>query len=150
MNNHLFTDFNHKPRSRTANLQGWLHLLQDPVSRHVVIVAIRQLFERWHLHPINQAALLGLQDMGTLPDCISKEADPMIFVHIGQLLAIDRALQKRFPYQSFRRDEWIWEPLPQLRGQSPMSLMLREGLDGIKFVRYLLQGSVKQASTLFV
>ena len=130
--------------------ESWLHLLQDPDARQVVIDAIHALFKRWHLHPINQAALLNLADMTDLDQHISTDSDPEVFIRIGHLLAIDRALLKRFPYQASKRDQWVWQAQMLLRGQSPMSLMLNEGLDGIKFIRYLLQTEGRRAKEVYL
>lgn len=119
--------------------ETWLHLLQDPVARQVVIEAIRALFKRWQLHPVNQAELLGLSDMSDLEQHVSQSKEPQIFERIGHLLAIDRALLRQYPYQAKLRDQWIWQVQPQLHKQSPMTFMLREGKEGIKLVRYMLE-----------
>lgn len=119
--------------------ETWLHLLEDPVSRQVVIDAISALFKRWQLHPVNQAELLGLSDMSDLEQYILSSKDPLVFERIGHLLAIDRDLLQRFPYQASKRDQWIWQSLPQLHDQSPMAFMLREGIDGMKLIRHMLE-----------
>lgn len=119
--------------------ETWLSELQDPVSRQVVIDAIRALFKRWQLHPVNQAELLGLVDMSDLDQARLPTNDVFIFERIGHLLAIDRALFRRYPFQVTKRDQWVWQSLQQLHGQTPMVFMLQEGIEGIKQVRYFLE-----------
>lgn len=119
--------------------ETWLHLLQDPVARRVVIDATGALFKRWRLHPVNQAELLGLSDMSELEHYTSAAMEPQVFERIGHLLAIDRALQMLYPYQAKLRDQWVWQTQAQLDKQTPMALMLREGMDGIKLIRHILE-----------
>ena len=119
--------------------ETWLQQLQDPVSRQVVIEAINSLFKRWRLHPVNQAELLGLSDMSELDQYTLPNKDPSVFERIGHLLAIDRDLLQHYPYQASKREQWIWQSLPQLHDQTPMAFMLREGLNGIKFIRQILE-----------
>lgn len=118
--------------------ETWLHLLQDGEARQVVIEAICALFKRWRLHPVNQAELLGLADMSDLKQYKSPSDDCFVFERIGHLLAIDRALLKRYPYQATTHDQWVWQALEQLHDQTPMAFMLHEGIEGIKYVRNLL------------
>jgi len=40
--------------------------LTDPETRKALVEVILAQFERWQLHPVNQAALLGLKEMGAL------------------------------------------------------------------------------------
>lgn len=119
--------------------ETWLNELQDPVARQVVIDAVRALFKRWQLHPVNQAELLGLVDMSDLDLARLPTDESLAFVRIGHLLAIDRALFKRFPYQATTRDRWVWQAQQQLHGQTPMAYMLQEGIEGIKRVRHFLE-----------
>jgi len=119
--------------------ETWLSELQDPVSRQVVIDAVCALFKRWQLHPVNQAELLGLVDMSDLDLARLPTDDAFIFERIGHLLAIDRALFKRYPYQATIRDRWVWQSQQQLHDQTPMAFMLQEGIEGIKQVRHFLE-----------
>ena len=116
-----------------------LQELRDPEARQAVIEAASALFKRWELHPVNQAALLGVADMTDLKDAGLLSDGSSVFKRIGHLLAIDRALLKHFPYQATTRDRWVWQELPQLHGLTPMAFMLQEGLEGIKQVRQMLE-----------
>ena len=116
-----------------------LHELQDPEARQAVIEAVFDLFKRWELHPVNQAELLGISDMTDLKQGGAARDDPLAFECMGHLLAIDRALLKRFPYQTTSRDRWVWQERAQLQGETPMAFMLQQGLDGIKRIRQLLE-----------
>lgn len=118
--------------------ETWLHLLQDIEARQVVIEAVRALFKRWQLHPVNQAELLGLADMSDLAHTKLSEDESFVFERIGHLLAIDRALLKRYPYQATTRDRWVWQAQRKLHGQTPMAFMLHEGMAGIMHIRNIL------------
>ena len=116
-----------------------LQELQEPEARQAVIDVVSDLFKRWQLHPVNQAELLGIGDMSDLQQGRLAGDESLVFERIGHLLAIDRALLKRFPYQDTTRDRWIWQERAQLQGETPMAFMLRYGLDGIKHIRQLLE-----------
>ena len=119
--------------------ETWLHLLQDPLTRELVIKSIYELFKRWHIHPLNQAELLGLSDMSELEHYVSAGKESEVFERIGHLLAIDRVLVMLFPCQASSRNQWIWQEQAQLRNITPMALMLRQGVDGMKLIRLILQ-----------
>ena len=119
--------------------ETYLHELQDPEARQAVIDAVTALFKRWNLHPVNQAELLGIPDMGDLKQVSLTSEASSIFERIGHLLAIDRALFKRFPYQETMRDRWVWQERLQLQSETPMAFMLQQGLEGIKKIRQLLE-----------
>ena len=119
--------------------ETYLHELQDPEARQAVIDAVIALFKRWELHPVNQAELLGIADMTDLKRASLTTDASVVFERIGHLLAIDRALLKRFPYQDTTRDRWVWQERAQLHGETPMAFMLHHGLDGIKRIRQLLE-----------
>lgn len=118
--------------------ETWLHLLQDPDARQVVIEAVCALFKRWNLHPLNQAGLLDLTDISELEQCKVSSDDSFVFVRIGYLLFIDRALLARYPYQATTRDRWVWQSRKELHDQTPVAFMLHEGIEGIKHVRSML------------
>lgn len=113
--------------------------ITDPDARKAIFEALMALFDRWHLHTLNQVQLLGLVDGSNflvdreLPD------DPAVLERVGHLLAIDRALLKLHPYSETFRDHWIDRPEPAFDGISPLEIMLTNGSDGIKKVRELVE-----------
>lgn len=119
--------------------------LQDPEARKAVSEVLIALFDRWQLHELNQAQLLGLENISFLRQDKMLPDTPAVLERAGHLFAIDRALLKRFPYQSGYRDRWVTIPLPQFGGESPLQVMLTRGLEGMQRVqKYLDSGSAEE------
>ena len=76
-------------------------------------------------------------------DSIAEKPEHLFLEHVGHLLAIDRALLKRYPHQPHRRNRWLILPQPHLAGKAPLELMLVGGLQGIKEIRAILESDVK-------
>ena len=112
--------------------------LQEPEARAAVAEALMALFERWQLHEVNQAQLLGLSSAVELKQKII-QADSDTMERVGYLLTIDRALLKRFPYQPEQRDLWIFATSDHLNGLTPLSIMLENGLQGIMSISDLAE-----------
>jgi len=108
--------------------------LQEPEARAAVAEALMGLFERWQLHEVNQAQLLGLTSVLDLKRKII-DANTETMERAGHLLAIDRALRQRFMAQPERRDRWIFTANDFLTGLTPISIMLEDGLKGIMSIR---------------
>lgn len=118
-----------------------LHQLHDTEACRTIIKDIRSLFKRWKLHPINQAELLGLTDISDLNPEVLLDDTSQIIDRICHLLSIEQALTDLYPGPSARRDRWVWRPRPELYGQTPMAVMLHDGMDGIKYIRRMLQSA---------
>jgi myo-inositol catabolism protein IolC len=108
--------------------------LQDPEARIAVAEALLALFERWQLHEVNQAQLLGLNSVKGLKQKIV-QAETETMERAGYLLAIDRALRQRTAAQAEREKNWIFTPNDYLSGLTPLSIMLEDGLQGIMSIR---------------
>ena len=108
--------------------------LQDPEARIAVAEALLALFERWRLHEVNQAQLLGLKSVKGLKQKIV-QAETETMERAGHLLAIDRALRQRTAGQVEREQNWIIIPNDYLSGLTPLSIMLEDGLKGIMSIR---------------
>ena len=91
------------------------------------------------MHELNQARLLGVDSVSDIKRNKFPEDASRVLEHIGQLLAIDRALLKFFPYEPTARDQWIFVPQPKLENETPLTVMLEQGLEGIRKVRELLE-----------
>jgi len=109
--------------------------IKDPEARRAIVDAIFALFARWHLHEINQAQLLGIGSVSDLKQYKFPTDDAAVLTRMGDLLAIDRALLKYFPYQPTARDLWITIPQDRLDGEVPLAIMLAQGSIGISKVR---------------
>lgn len=112
--------------------------LTDPEARTAVAEALGALFQRWGIHEVNQAQLLALTSVMDLKGKIL-EANSVTMERAGHILAIDRALRKRYPYQSMQRDQWIFTTNEKLDHLTPLSVMLKKGLPGIKVIRELVE-----------
>lgn len=115
--------------------------LHTEEARIALVDAVLGLFEQWHIHELNQLQLLGLAAGTKLTQGMPLPDDAEVLERAGQLLAIERALRKRYPYQPSRRDDWVMTANPLLNELAPINIML-EGLDGIKKVRAIIEVSV--------
>lgn len=116
--------------------------LQDPEARRAVIEVVLTLFEHWQLHEINQAELLGVSNISDLQQDILPSDNSNVFQRIGHLLAIDRALVKYFSYRLKTRNTWILQPHDKLDSEMPLTIMLEQGLEGIKRVSHILESQL--------
>jgi len=113
-------------------------LNNDEVSESV-LDAVFALFDRWQLHELNQAALLGVNRIDELKQNQWPENSSEVLEKIGHLLAIDQALSKYFPYELTSRDLWILVPKKEFADESPLAVMLESGLEGIRKVRIFVE-----------
>lgn len=113
--------------------------LQDPESRKAVIEVVLAMLNRWGINEVNQAELLGVAKLSDLQASELPSGNTLVFERIGHLLAIDRALAKRYPEQPVRHDRWVIEPQTQLDDQMPLAIMLEQGIEGIKHIRHILE-----------
>jgi hypothetical protein len=116
--------------------------LQDPEARKAVAEVLIALFDRWQLHELNQAQLLGLDSIYSLRRDKMLPNTPAVLERAGHLLAIDRALLKQYPYRSGYRDRWVTipsEPSDSFGGESPLQVMLTRGIEGIREVQEYLE-----------
>lgn len=117
-------------------LLAGLHSIE---ARQALTEVLIELLERWNLHRDNRGELLGLEDFtaversGTLPD------DAVVLERTGHLLAIYRTLRALYPYAPTARDRWVWRHNRLLDDETPMQLMLAEGIAGMRRVRRLLE-----------
>ena len=112
--------------------------LEDPEARKAVAEAVLALFDRWDLHEVNQARLLGLPTVIGLKRKIL-DADSDTMERIGYLLAIDRALLKHYPLEPSKRDSWIFTTNEHLDGMTPLSVMLKEEVPGMVVIKALAE-----------
>jgi hypothetical protein len=113
--------------------------LQDPEARRAVSEVLIALFDRWQLHELNQAQLLGLDNISSLRRDKILPDTPAVLERVGHLLAIDRALLKQYPYRSGYRDRWVTIPSDSFNGESPLQIMLTRGIEGIREIQEHLE-----------
>ena len=116
--------------------------ITDPETRIAIAEALIALLQKWEVHEINQAALLDLSNTLQLSTRKLVTASDSTMERAGHLLAIDRALLKRFPYQPESHKRWVHTPRSDLQNDTPLRVMLEDGLQGIQRVRELAE-SVK-------
>ncbi len=108
--------------------------LKTSESRKALADALRGILDSWHVHEVNQAALLGIPNVSRLKRGEPLPDDPLVLERAGHLSAIYRVLKKRYPYQPKRREQWINLEEDRFNGKTPLEYMLAEGLEGIKHV----------------
>jgi len=126
-----------RDRRGTTLLPG----LHDFESRVVLAKVLAAQFARWDVPPLNQAVLLGLGESIVEPLDQPLPNDRTVLERAAHLLAIDRALAKRFPCQPAKRDRWLSLPLTFLDEKTPLESMIIGGLKGIKEVRELAEST---------
>jgi hypothetical protein len=110
--------------------------IHTPETLAALADAVLAVLGDWGVAPAKQVELLGLaapQIPGQpLPD------DPGVLERAGHLLAIERALKKRYPDDPAARHAWLMLPENGLGAQPPLRVML-DGLEGIRRARSLLE-----------
>jgi len=98
----------------------------------------------WEVPPAVMPALLGLDPsikrrefnryrLGSpLPDL------PEVYQRALLLIDIENALHKMFPHSQISANLWVATPRAKFANETPLDLMLRRGLDGIRTVSALL------------
>ena len=110
-------------------------------ERVAVTQKVFRLFADWAIPPGDMPRLLGLPPgikrrelnryrLGTPLDEGSEA-----YARTGLFLEIDNALHKLFPHSSLSANLWITTPRLKFGNETPLALMLRRGLDGIRMVR---------------
>jgi hypothetical protein len=120
-----------------------LSQLEEPEARAAVADVLIAIFLRWGLHEVNQAALLNIVTLADLINKKLRDAPRETMERAGHLLAIERALHKRFPFQPRRRETWVMTPNTRLQHTTPLWVMLKNGLPGIQRVRELAEDEAR-------
>jgi hypothetical protein len=110
--------------------------IHTPETLAALADAVLAVLGDWGVAPAKQVELLGLaapQIPGQpLPD------DPGVLERAGHLLAIERALKRRYPEDPAARHAWLMLPESGLGARAPLRVML-DGVEGIKRARSLLE-----------
>ena len=102
--------------------------------------AIFRILDAWQVPEDMQPALLGLDPAlenrllkrcrlgGPLPD------RPEVYARAALLLQIDNALHKLFPRSELAAGLWVTTPRVKLGGITPLEVMLKQGIEGLKSI----------------
>lgn len=113
-------------------------------QRLAVTRSVFLILRDWEVPPEAMPALLGLSPdikrrelnryrLGTpLPDL------PDVYQRALLLIDIENALHKMFPHSQISANLWVTTPRVKFGNETPLSLMLRRGLEGIRTVSAVL------------
>lgn len=107
-------------------------------GRRALAEVLLAMFRHWGVEATQQAELLGMEEVESLWQGAALPNKTTVLERAGQLLAIDRALAKKYADQPLLREQWVSNPNIWLRGRSPLQRML-EGVEGIREVRSLIE-----------
>jgi hypothetical protein len=111
--------------------------IKDAEARKALAEAVLAQLEAWQLHPANQAALLGLDDIAPFRKGEPLPLNDEVLERTSHLLAIGRALHRLLPYQPEKRSSWFAEKNDLLDGATPLQWMLM-GLEQMRMLRRML------------
>jgi hypothetical protein len=114
-------------------LDTLLPRVTDDETLEALAAAMSSVFDRWEIPESERRRLLATEP-DARPDGHPPKSDPAVLERMGHLLAIDRGLKA-----TGLTRWWIRTPHPDLFGESPLEVMLAQGLGGMKKVRAILQ-----------
>jgi hypothetical protein len=102
--------------------------------------AIFKTIDAWQVPKEMQPALLGLD-----PTLKSRTLnryrlgrplpnDPAVYARLALLLKIDNAVHKLFPRSELSANLWVTTPRVKLGGLTPLEIMLKQGIDGLRSI----------------
>ncbi len=102
--------------------------------------AIFRILDTWQVPKDAQPVLLGLDP--TRENRILKHCRlgrplpdrPEIYARAALILKIDNALHELFPRSELAASLWVTTPRVKLGGITPLELMLKQGIDGLKSI----------------
>jgi len=110
-------------------------------ERVAVTQKVFRLFADWEVSLEDMPRLLGLpsglkrRELNRYRLGTPLEEGSEAYARIGLFLEIDNALHKLFPHSSLSASLWITTPRLRFGSETPLALMLRKGLEGIRMVR---------------
>lgn len=116
--------------------------LQDEQVRKALAEAVTSVFDRWQLTLADQLDVLGLTDPEELLRYRKGRPlsnDPDLLERAGHLLAIYRDLQEIYRLDPVLCDRWMQAKDFLLGNRSPLEVVRREGLEGLKGIRRSLE-----------
>lgn len=116
--------------------------LKEEHARKALAEAVTALFDRWQLTEADQLTLLGLtdpEDLVRYREGMPLQDDPDLLERVGHLLAIYRALQEIYGRDPILCDRWMLAKDFLLGNRSPLEVVRKEGLEGLKAIRRSLK-----------
>ncbi len=116
--------------------------LKDEQTLKSLAEALTALFDRWQLIEEDQLTLLGLTDPEELVryrEGMPLRDDPDLLERVGHLLAIYRVLQEIYRHDPVICDRWMLIKDFLLGNRSPLEVVRKEGLEGLKAIRRSLE-----------
>ena len=108
---------------------------------------ILTVLRNWGVAKEQQIILLGLPE-GTRPRTLNKFTmgapfpdDDEALMRANYLLSIQNAVDSLFPHNTTAANYWMTTPCQSFANHTPLSIMLNEGLDGMKRVLDYLNGT---------
>jgi len=117
--------------------------MMPALSRDEQIELTRAIFktlDTWAVPKQAQPALLGLDPtlkLRILNRCRLGQPlpnDPEVYARLALLLKIDNAVHKLFPRSELSANLWVTTPRVKLGGVTPLELMLKQGIDGMRSI----------------
>ena len=116
-----------------------VNLSQDDLANLSEVVM--HIFEQWNVNSAQQVALLGLPE-GTRPRELRRlqggaplPHDEELLDRAEQILAIHDCLRTAYPRSTNMAAHWLHQASRHFRSRSPLSVMLEDGIDGLRAVR---------------
>lgn len=106
-------------------------------QRSFLAVALVALFDAWKLTDPDRCALLGLEpDQVALVQGLRRTmplpSSELLYAHIGYVQAVGRHLPKLYPGDRQLADSWMTTVNPDLGHRTPLELVARQGLQGLR------------------
>jgi len=118
--------------------------LQDEESRRHLGRLVVALVDKWGLADSEQLEILALDGKSTRMLRMLREGErplpysPEVLLRTQYLLSIHKGLQLLFPEDVEARFGWVRMSNELFDGETPLEIMLREGIDGVaKVARYV-------------
>ncbi len=103
---------------------------------------VAHVLSAWQTSADEQVSLLGLGDAEErrqLPELLLQNSE--LLTRVENLLAIDQGMCQTLPHTPDLARLWLTTPSHLLDSQTPLSVMLAEGLVGITRIRSILNGT---------
>lgn len=118
----------------------------NPSERSDLIETLLEVMRGWGLNSDEQIRLLGLPEgtrVRVLQQYRQGKAMPeesRFLQHAEMILAIHRAVSSFFPGNPTMANYWVTTPSTPFAGRTPLELMLKDGLSGMRYCLDHLNG----------
>jgi hypothetical protein len=120
---------------------------QEARRRASLAQTVMAVLDGWGVPPAQQVHLLGLPE-GTRARMLIRyrngsplPEDEGVMRRARCILGIFHALQNMYPHSAIAADHWVTSPNPRFKHQTPLDLMLNQGLSAMERMLEQLEGS---------